>query len=227
MLKLEDLKKLINADYQTRKGEYPKSNIPDSIAVDIDSDKATVEFTFKNTTKDDTNTWYGKSKEMKIINKYAKEFYITISTQQDGDYSDDWVLLLVSITSKNLTTASQEIKQKKVTKSGNIKHTYCYILSTQEQRDSIDLTKYKTKLSKVIKEFFTTRLVSIEIGKSTYTITLKELFTLGDKRKLGRVISDNTDLKQYVRTIAYNGGSDKSGQLFKIKKDRDNAIINK
>ena len=132
-----------------------------------------------------------------------------------------------SKTVKKIETATKEIKQKKVSKSDNTKHTYCYILSTQEQRDSIDLTKYKTKLSKVIKEFFPSRLVSVEIEKSTYTITLNEVFSIGDKRKLGCAISDNTDLKKYVRTIAYNGGSDKSGQLFRIKKESDNAIINK
>ena len=65
MLKIEDLKKLINTDYQQRKGEYPKSNIPDSISVEITPNKTNVEFTFKNTSEDDANNWYEKSKEFK------------------------------------------------------------------------------------------------------------------------------------------------------------------
>jgi len=220
MLKLDDLKKLINTDYQTRKGDYPKSNIPDSIDVNITNNSASVEFAFKNTSEDDANTLYEKSKELKIINKFSKEYNITTSTQQDGDYPDDWVLFIVSIKAKKLAN-KVDIKQN------NSTYEYCYILSTKEQRDSINLIKYKTNLVKVIKEFFITSLVSVDIDKSTYTITLNKVFTIGNKRKLGRAISDNTDLKQYVRTISYNGKQDKSGQLFRIKKDSDNAIINK
>ncbi len=226
MLKLEDLKKLINTDYQTRKGEYPKPNIPDSISVEITPNKTNVEFTFKNTSEDDANNWYEKSKEIKTINKYSKEYDISISTEQEGDYSDDWVLLTISLVSKTTPTTLKDTKQTKSTKSDDTSYTYCYILSTQEQRDSIDLTKHKTKLTKVIKEFFTTRLLSLEVDKQSYTIKLNEVYTIGDKRKLGRTISTNTDLKKFVRTIEYNGKKDKSGQLFRIKKDSDNAITN-
>ncbi len=226
MLKLEDLKKLINTDYQTRKGEYPKPNIPDSISVEITPNKTNVEFTFKNTSEDDANNWYEKSKEIKTINKYSKEYDISISTEQEGDYSDDWVLLTISLVSKTTPTTLKDTKQTKSTKSDDTSYTYCYILSTQEQRDSIDLTNHKTKLTKVIKEFFTTRLLSLEIDKQSYTIKLNEVYTIGDKRRLGRTISTNTYLKKFVSTVAYNGGQDKSGQLFRIKKDSDNAITN-
>ena len=229
MLDTKSLLKLKNDDYQKRGGNYPKPNIPDSIDVDINvvTNCMSVMFAFKNTSEDDAYAWYEKSKEFKVINKYAPEYTITTETQQDGDFSDDWVSITVSLSSNDLQTIHNNIKEKEATKSENLEYIYCYILSTQEQRDSIDLTKYKTKLSKVIKEFFTTRLISIVIDKSTYTITLNEVFTIGDKRKLGRAISTNTDLKKYVRTVAYNGGSDKSGQLFRIKKDSDNAVINK
>lgn len=226
MLKLEDLKKLIDTDYQTRKGEYPKSNIPDSISVEITKNKTNVEFTFKNTNEDDANTWYEKSKEIKTINKYTKEYDISISTEQDGDYPDDWVLLVVSLVSKTKLNTTKDTKEVKSAKSDDTSYTYCYILSTQEQREAIDLTKHKTKLTKVVKEFFTTRLLSLEIDKQSYTIKLNEVYTIGDKRKLGRAISTNTDLKKFVRTVEYNGGQDKSGQLFRIKKDSDNAVTN-
>lgn len=224
MLKIEDLLKLNNTDYQTRKGEYPKSNIPDSVTVDITSPTSTVKFAFKSTTEDDANIWYTKSKEMKIVNQYIKEYDISVSTTQDGDYDDDWILLVISLVSKDTSSPIKDIKQTKPAKSDDTSYTYCYILSTQDQRDAIDLTKHKVKLSKVIKEFFSTRLISLTIDKQSYTIKLKEEYTVGDKRKLGRAISTGTDLKKFVRTVAYNGGSDKSGQLFRLKKESDNAI---
>ena len=41
---MKELLKLINDDYQTRGANYPKSNIPDSIAVTIKDENVTVVF---------------------------------------------------------------------------------------------------------------------------------------------------------------------------------------
>jgi len=95
---------------------------------------------------------------------------------------------------------------------------YHYILSTPEQREAIDLTKHKAKLQEIITGFFSKRLISLEIQKDGYILTLKDSFPVGDKRMLGRLISTNSGLKQYVRTVSYNNKQDSSGQLFKFKK---------
>ena len=121
-----------------------------------------------------------------------------------------------SVKIKKLTSAT---KNQKTSKTDDKGYTYCYILSTKEQKSAIDLTKHKTKLEKIIKGFFGDGLISVEFNKESYTLNLKEEFLISDKRRLGRLISDGSDLKQYVRTVAYNGGQDKSGQLFRIKKE--------
>lgn len=95
--------------------------------------------------------------------------------------------------------------------------TYKYVLSTPEQKKAIDLTKYSKKLEEIIKAFFTTELVSVEVRSDSYSLILNESFKVGDKRRLGRLISQNSGLKQYVRTISYNNSKDTSGQLFKLK----------
>ncbi len=105
--------------------------------------------------------------------------------------------------------------------------TYHYILSTPEQREAIDLTKHKAKLQEIITGFFSKRLISLEIQKDGYILTLKDSFPVGDKRMLGRLISTNSGLKQYVRTVSYNNKQDSSGQLFKFKKPDSNKTAEK
>lgn len=95
---------------------------------------------------------------------------------------------------------------------------YCYTLCTDEQKKNINLVSYKVKLNKIFKEFFKDRLADVVVKKNGYTLKLKDPYTVGEKRKLGRVISENTDLKKYVYRITYNNNVDKSGQLFKICK---------
>ncbi|RLA82656.1 MAG: hypothetical protein DRG78_06620 [Epsilonproteobacteria bacterium] len=216
---MKELLKLKNNDYQTRKGDYPKSNIPDSIDVNITKKSTIVEFTFKNTTENDAINWYDKSKEYKTIQNYSKDYDIQITTEQDGDYPDDWVLLSISLIKKVITKVSSSTKKVKDTKTSNTGYSYCYILSTKEQRELIDLTKHKTKLQKIIKDFFGDKLESVEFTKESYTLKLKDEFLIANRRRLGRLISDGSNLKQYVRTVSYNGGQDKSGQLFRIKKE--------
>ena len=95
---------------------------------------------------------------------------------------------------------------------------YTYILTTQEQRKAIDLTKHKSKLDKIIKGFLGERLLTISFTKENYTLSIADEFTIGDKRRLGRLISEGSDLQKFVKKVIYNGNKDTSGQLFKLKK---------
>ena len=215
---MKELLKLANDDYQKRGKNAPKAMIPDSIAVVIGKVTTTIEFNFKNTSDSETLSWYKKSTEYKVIDKYAKDYEITEVTSQDGDYEDDWLQLTVSLTSKKTQKQSSTAKTTPTAESEDTCYTYCYILSTVEQRKAIDLLKHKIVLEKIIKEFFQERLISIVIDKESYTLNLKDEYEVADKRRLGRVISDKSDLKQYVRRVAYNNNQDSSGQLFRLKK---------
>ena len=116
-----------------------------------------------------------------------------------------------------LPVKEQKVPLKpKTVKTVNIGHSYTYILTTPEQRKAIDLLKYKIKLEKIIKDFFGEDLISVSILKDRYTLILNIPYEVGAKRRLGRLISDNSGLKEYVRTIEYNNTKDKSGQLFKM-----------
>ena len=115
---------------------------------------------------------------------------------------------------------SSTTKPQKKSKPDDTGYTYCYILSTLEQRKAIDLTKHKTAMEKIIKPFFGDRLISVSIEKDRYTLTLQDSYEVSDKRRLGRLISDGLpELKKHVRKIIYNGNKDTSGQLFRLKKD--------
>ena len=105
----------------------------------------------------------------------------------------------------------------KTSKSDNTGNTYTYILTSPEQKKAIDLLKFKTKLEKIMTDFFGERLIGVTFTKESYTLTLKDSYEVGDKRRLGRLISDNSGLKQFVRTISYNNEKDTSGQLFKLQ----------
>ena len=110
----------------------------------------------------------------------------------------------------------QTTKSTKQSKSDDTGYLYCYILSTLQQRKVIDLTKYKPILEKIIKNFFEERLLSITFDKESYTLNLKDEYEVADKRRLGRLISEGSDLKQFVHKVIYNGNQDTSGQLFRL-----------
>ena len=95
---------------------------------------------------------------------------------------------------------------------------YCYVLTTIEQRKAIKLTKHKAKLEKIIKAYFSDRLLSLTFTDDSYTLTLKDEFHIGEKRRLGRLISEGSDLHKYVKKVIYNGSQDTSGQLFRLQK---------
>lgn len=124
---------------------------------------------------------------------------------------------------KNPPSTTKSTKQSKSDDTGYI---YCYILSTLKQRKAIDLTKHKSKLEKIIESFFGDRLLSVEFTKESYTLNLKDVYEVADKRRLGRLISEGSDLKQYIHKVIYNGNQDTSGQLFRLKKINDSGIKN-
>ncbi len=218
---MKELLKLANDDYQKRGGNYPKSDIPDSIAIEINDTKTVIEFDFKNT--DDTNAikWYEHSKESKTINKFSKDYDISVTASQDGDYEDDWKKLTVLLSKKDLVKQTPTTKETTPPKSDDTEYTYCYILSTPEQREKLDLTKHKVKMTKTITAFFAERLISLDIQKDHYILKLKDKYEVSDKRRLGRLISENCDLTSYVRKVHYNNKKDTSGQLFRICKDAE------
>lgn len=80
-----DLKQFHNDDYQNRKGNYPKSNIPTT----INAYENALEFSFKNT-------------DEKTAELFVKKFCsnnglspVSLSCSQDGDYTNDWVIVFI------------------------------------------------------------------------------------------------------------------------------------
>ena len=224
---MKKLLSLANDDYQKRDGDYPKALIPDTVRVELEKDGVSVVFDFKNTSDSEAIEWYEKSKESKVINKFKKDYDISVSTSQDGDFEDDWQQLTVMLTKKDTTIVVKEepkiprtsttTKVLKELHTDDTSYIYCYILSTVEQRQAIDLTKLKAKLEKIIKGFFGDRLLSVEFDKESYTLNLKDEYEVKDKRRLGRLISEGSpELKQYVHKVFYNGNQDSSGQLFRL-----------
>jgi hypothetical protein len=222
----KELKNLINDDYQKRGGNYPKPNIPDTISVSIVKNQIEILFDFKNTSENITKQWLDSSSELIIINKFSTKYDIEIITSHDGDFPDDWVNLTINLIKKSPTTKEKSKSKEQTNKPVNNKFIYTYMLSNSKQKDSIDLTKYTSQIQTICKEYFKKKLLSIDVNKDGYTLKLNEEFTIGEKRRLGKLFAIGTDLKEHVKKVTYNNGQDKSGQLFIIKKeDKSDEII--
>ena len=225
----KELEKLITNDYQDRKGEYPKSNIPDSIEVSEVGETIQINIDFKSTDEKSVNSWYNSSQEKLVIDKFRIKFTISTKVIQDGDYKDDCIQLQITLIKKTPRinkTVSKSVQKVKVDDKEKEEFEYTYILSSATQIQAIDLLKYKAPLQTIIKDYFKEKLVKVVIDKISYTITLNTIYTVGEKRRLGRLISQKTDLKKYVRKIAYNNAQDSSGQLFILKKPVKKEIVN-
>ena len=85
--KLIDLHQFETGDYQHRGGEYPASGKPDTIQAGDDW----LQFSFKNTSEDGAKAWVRK-----FANKNSLDIQ-NISSWQDGDYTNDWVMVEISI----------------------------------------------------------------------------------------------------------------------------------
>lgn len=217
----KELKKLETADYQNRKGKYPSSNVPDSIKFYDETDGASLEIDFKNTSEQEAIDWFTSSKEVNIVNKFKANYTIELSAYQDGDYPDDWVKLTVKLIKKSTLTNKipiPTVEKTKVDDNETMQFSYTYVLSNPTQIKEINLLDYKDALEEIAKTYLQDKLINITIDKSSYTMILNLKLEVGDKRRLGRLISQNTDLKKYVRKISYNNSQDKSGQLFVLKK---------
>ena len=216
----KELKKLETSDYQNRKGAYPSSNVPDSIKFSEEENGASLEIDFKNTSEQQAIDWFNSSKEVNIVNKFKANYDIKITAHQDGDYPDDWVKLIVKLIKKstplNKTPIPTPVKTK-VDDKENTQFSYTYVLSNATQIKEINLLDYKDALEDIAKTYLHDKLINITIDKTSYTLILKSNFEVGEKRRLGRLISQNTDLKKYVKKISYNNSQDKSGQLFILK----------
>lgn len=227
---IKELKKLETADYQNRKGDYPKDGIPDSIKLIENDDGVQLEFDFKNTNEQDTQNWFKSSKEAIIVNKFKANYNVELAAYQDGDYADDWVKLTVKLIKKSVTvikTVSKTPIKTKVADKGIQQYSYTYVLSNVNQLKEINLLEYKESIELIAKTYLLNKLLEITIEKTSYTLILNSNFEVGEKRRLGRLISQNTNLKKYVKKVSYNNSQDKSGQLFvlknKIKEDKDAA----
>lgn len=216
----KELKKLETTDFQDRKDGYPVSNIPDSIRYKELDNGVCVEFVFKNTTDEEANAWFNNSKESLIFNKFKTNYNLEIQIIQDGNYPDDWIILGAMLIKKSTVTSGkvkQETKKVDLDDTKKNEFVYTYSLSNPIQIKEINLLDYKDSLQTVIKSYLDTKLIELHIDKSSYTLTLNKRFEVGEKRRLGRLISDNTELKKYVKKISYNNSQDKSGQLFVLK----------
>ena len=219
----KELKKLETADYQNRKGDYPKGGIPDSIKLLDNNDGVQLEIDFKNTNEQETLSWYKSSKESKVVDKFKGTYTIELKAYQDGDYPDDWVKLVVKLikklppVSKTLTPTPVKTKVDDKDETKSLTFSYTYVLSNASQSKEINLLDYKEALETIIKNYLGTKVLEIIIDKTSYTLILNSPLKVGEKRRLGRLISQNTDLNKYVKKISYNNNQDKSGQLFILK----------
>ena len=191
-----------------------------SIKFSDETDGASLEIDFKNTSEQEAIDWFKTSKEVNIVNKFKANYDIKITAHQDGDYPDDWVKLIVKLIKKstplNKTPIPTPVKTK-VDDKENTQFSYTYVLSNATQIKEINLLDYKDALEDIAKTYLHDKLINITIDKTSYTLILKSNFEVGEKRRLGRLISQNTDLKKYVKKISYNNSQDKSGQLFILK----------
>ena len=86
----EKLFSLATEDYQNRRGQYPTSDVPDTINVFEHDNKIFVEFSFKNTSEFFADKWVCNYLRNKI-----DVYPFKINTYQDGIYQNDWVVTLV------------------------------------------------------------------------------------------------------------------------------------
>ena len=86
----EKLFSLATEDYQNRRGQYPASDVPDTINVFEHDNKIFVEFSFKNTSEFFADRW--------VCNYLKNKFDVypfKINTYQNGIYQNDWIVTQV------------------------------------------------------------------------------------------------------------------------------------
>lgn len=130
------LKSIATDDYQGRAGDYPASGEPDT----IDVSKNTAIFTFKNTSEERARNWVSR-----FLTK--KGFSVDkISSNQTGDYENDWVDVYAEIggliESKHLKESRKFVKGEKFTFKDKYGSTHeCTVLS-KDLFDEMDYDDY-------------------------------------------------------------------------------------
>ena len=66
--------------------------------------------------------------------------------------------------------------------------------------------------------------VSVEVYPDHYYLVLSEPFSIAQKRRLGRLISEECNFRAYVHKVIYNNAQDTSGQLFRLCTDKDKTV---
>ena len=83
----DDILELETEDYQHRRGNYPKSDVADSIRVEEQSYGIfEIEADFKNTSEDSAKRWLER-----FVEKHDLTIVKAAEACQDGDYQNDWV----------------------------------------------------------------------------------------------------------------------------------------
>ena len=77
-------------DYQKRNGNYPKSNMPDTINVNQNDVGVAMYFSFKNTDETTAKRWVERKYVSQIQSKFP-DVKSLVTAQQSGDYQDDWI----------------------------------------------------------------------------------------------------------------------------------------
>lgn len=87
---LSKLRETETEDYQNRRGSYPSSDKPDTINLYHNSNycETILTFSFKNTTQKTAEKFVIMFLENKGLSGYEK-----VSSYQDGDYENDWVIV--------------------------------------------------------------------------------------------------------------------------------------
>lgn len=87
--KIDILKAWATYDYQKRGGNYPASNIPDTIILWEEEKTIVVTFEFKNTDEKIVEKWVRGNVAAKIGEQ------VKVIVEQTGDYYGDWVTATV------------------------------------------------------------------------------------------------------------------------------------
>ena len=108
----EKLFSLATEDYQNRRGQYPTSDVPDTINVFEHDNKIFVEFSFKNTSEFFADRW--------VCNYLKNKFDVypfKINTYQNGIYQNDWVVTQVQyLIEEEKVSEPVKIKEQNVEK---------------------------------------------------------------------------------------------------------------
>ena len=133
----EKLFNLATEDYQNRRGQYPTSDVPDTINVFEHDNKIFVEFSFKNTSEFFADKWVCNYLRNKI-----DVYPFKINTYQNGIYQNDWVV----------TQVQYLIEEEKVSEPVKIEEPNVEKKVKNESKEKKEKEIYGVKVSKGINQ---------------------------------------------------------------------------